>query len=64
MTGEVWMRGEDHQLMETVFVATFTKAGTKGVKYDADDTGYGWRTDVRVDAKDIVMPTTCKMERP
>jgi branched-chain amino acid transport system substrate-binding protein len=64
LTGEVWMRPDDHQLMETVFLATFTKAGTRGVKYDADDTGYGWRTDIRVDAKDIVMPTTCKMERP
>jgi len=34
------------------------------VKYDADDTGYGWNTDVRIEAKDNVLPTTCKMERP
>jgi branched-chain amino acid transport system substrate-binding protein len=64
ITGEVWMRPDDHQLMETVFVATFTRAGAGGVKYDADDTGFGWRTDVRIDAKDIVQPTTCRMERP
>ncbi|MEX0959808.1 MAG: branched-chain amino acid ABC transporter substrate-binding protein [Burkholderiales bacterium] len=62
--GEVWMRPDDHQLMETVFVATFTKVGSAGVKYDADDTGFGWRTDARIDAKDVVLPTTCKMERP
>jgi branched-chain amino acid transport system substrate-binding protein len=30
--GEVWMRPDDHQLMEPVFVATFTKAGRDGVK--------------------------------
>jgi branched-chain amino acid transport system substrate-binding protein len=64
VTGEVWMRADDHQLMETVFVATFTRAGARGVKHDADDTGFGWRTDVRIDAKDIVLPTTCRMERP
>jgi len=58
--GEVWMRPDDHQLMEPLFVATFAK----GVKHDADDTGFGWRTDVRVEAKDNVLPTTCKMERP
>ncbi|HWQ38242.1 MAG TPA: branched-chain amino acid ABC transporter substrate-binding protein [Burkholderiales bacterium] len=62
--GEVWMRPDDHQLMEPLFVSTFTKAGRQGVKYDADDTGYGWKTEVRIDAKDNILPTTCKMERP
>jgi branched-chain amino acid transport system substrate-binding protein len=62
--GEVWMRPDDHQLMEPVFVATFTKAGRDGVKHDSDDTGYGWKTDVRVDSKSNILPTTCKMERP
>jgi branched-chain amino acid transport system substrate-binding protein len=61
--GEVWMRPDDHQLMEPVFVATFTKVGGQ-VKYDADDTGYGWKTDVRVDAKDNTLSHTCKMQRP
>ena len=61
--GEVWMRADDHQLMEPLFVTTFAKAG-KGVKHDADDTGYGWKTDVRIEAKDNILPTTCKMERP
>jgi branched-chain amino acid transport system substrate-binding protein len=49
--------------MEPLFVATFSKVG-KGVKYDADETGYGWKTDVRIEAKDNILPTTCKMERP
>ncbi|HEX7812315.1 MAG TPA: branched-chain amino acid ABC transporter substrate-binding protein [Burkholderiales bacterium] len=61
--GEAWMRAEDHQIMEPLFVATFTKVG-KGVRYDADETGYGWKTDVRIEAKDNILPTTCKMERP
>ena len=30
----------------------------------ADDTGYGWRSDVRIEAKDNILPTSCRMERP
>jgi branched-chain amino acid transport system substrate-binding protein len=62
-TGEVWMRREDHQLLQPIYLATFTKVGP-GMRYDAEGTGYGWRTDVRVEAADTAMPTTCKMERP
>jgi hypothetical protein len=40
------------------------KAGAADVKYDADDTGFGWKTDVRIEAKDNILPTTCRMERP
>jgi len=40
-----------------LFVSTFVKAGTTDVKYEADDTGYGWRSDVRIEAKDNILPT-------
>ena len=63
-TGEVWMRADDHQLMQPIYISTFTKAGGKDVKYDLEETGYGWKTDFRVEAKDTVMPTTCAMVRP
>ena len=62
-TGELWMRPDDHQLMQPLYVATFTKMGGE-VKYDLEDTGYGFKTDMRVEAKDTTLPTTCKMERP
>ena len=62
-TGEVLMRPDDHQLMQPIYIATFTKLG-KGVKYDVENTGYGWKTDVRTEARDTVMSTSCKMERP
>jgi len=62
--GEVWMRADDHQIIMPLFVSTFVKAGTTDVKYEADDTGYGWRSDVRIEAKDNILPTNCKMERP
>ncbi len=63
-TGEMWMRAEDHQLMQPIYISTFTKAGGKDVKYDLEETGFGWKTEFRVEAKDTVMPTTCAMVRP
>ena len=63
-TGEVWMRADDHQLMQPIYIATFTQVDGKEVKIDAENTGFGWRTDMSVEARDTVLPTTCKMERP
>jgi branched-chain amino acid transport system substrate-binding protein len=62
-TGEVWMRPEDHQLQQPLYVATFTKVGGE-VKYDLEGTGHGFRTDMRIEAKDTTLPTTCRMGRP
>jgi branched-chain amino acid transport system substrate-binding protein len=62
-TGEVWMRSDDHQLMQPIYIATFTKKGG-AVKYDAEGTGYGWKTDSRTEYKDTILPTSCKMKRP
>ena len=62
-TGELWMRADDHQLMQPLFVSTFAKVG-KGVKYDVEGLGLGWRNDVRIEGKDTALPTSCKMERP
>jgi branched-chain amino acid transport system substrate-binding protein len=63
-TGEVSMRADNHQLLQPMYISTFTKAGTSGVKYDSERTGFGFRSDGRIDAKDTMMPTSCKMQRP
>ena len=63
-TGEVWMRPDDHQIIAPMYLATFTKAGKPPVRNDAEGTGYGWRTDLRMDGKDLAAPTSCKMQRP
>ena len=63
-TGQVWMRAEDHQLSQPLYLASFAKAGQPGVKYDVENTGFGWKTEVRIEAKDTVMPHTCRMQRP
>ena len=58
--GEVEMRADNHQLLQPLFVATLSD----NVKFDVEKTGLGFRTDVKVDAKDTAMPTTCQMQRP
>ena len=54
------MRKDDHQILSEYFVGVFKK----GVKYDSEKTGFGWGTEVTVQAKDLAQPTTCKMNRP
>jgi branched-chain amino acid transport system substrate-binding protein len=58
--GEVEMRADNHQLLQSLYVSTLEK----GQKYDVEDTGLGWKSDAKVDAKATALPTTCKMERP
>jgi branched-chain amino acid transport system substrate-binding protein len=63
-TGEVTMRADNHQLLQPMYVSTLGKAGTSGIKYDVERTGMGFRSDGRVEARDTMMSTTCKMQRP
>lgn len=63
-TGEVWMRSDDHQIMMPVFQTVFMRAGQPGVKYDAERTGFGWRTEGRMEAAQNIPPSRCKMVRP
>jgi branched-chain amino acid transport system substrate-binding protein len=61
--GEIWMRPDDHQLFQNMYMFSFG-AKTADVKYDEEKTGWGWKTIGKIDAKDTVVPTTCKMDRP
>jgi branched-chain amino acid transport system substrate-binding protein len=62
--GEMWMRPEDHQLIAPLYQVVFTKIGQAGVKYDAEDTGYGWKTEYKLEMSDFMAPPTCKVQRP
>ena len=60
-TGQmITMRASDHQILMPYYLGTFSK----GMKYDSEKTGLGWRIDVSVKPADIAQPTTCKMVRP
>ena len=62
--GEVEMRKTDHQLLAPLFLGMWAKQGSKGVKYDAEKTGYGFRSEVVWDAFVSAQPTSCQMNRP
>jgi len=64
LNGEVEMRKADHQLQQPLYIATWVKVNGKDVKYDQENTGYGWRTDQKVDAFVAAQPTSCQMKRP
>jgi branched-chain amino acid transport system substrate-binding protein len=63
-TGEVTMRKQDHQLIQPLFISVFAKKDGKDVKYDVENTGYGFRTITAIAAKQTELPTTCAMQRP
>jgi branched-chain amino acid transport system substrate-binding protein len=77
--GEVEMRAADHQLIQPLYISTVHKAyhdpkakepkdpkkGTDPqVKYDQDNSGFGFKTDTRIEAYVSAQPTSCQMKRP
>jgi len=64
ITGEITLRADNHQVVQPIFISTFSKANGKDVKFDVERTGYGFKTDARIEAKDTALPTTCKFQRP
>ncbi len=62
--GEAWMRPEDHQLFEPLYIVSVVDADGTVVKYDIENTGLGTKTDERIEVKDQLLPTQCKMVRP
>ncbi len=64
LNGENEMRVADHQLQQPLYIATWAKVDGKTVKYDQENTGYGWRTDQKVETYVATQPTSCQMKRP
>ena len=59
-----WMRAEDHQLIQPLYVMEMDKAGTPGVRFDNEGSGYGFRTVLALPPERTVLPATCQMKRP
>uniref|UniRef100_UPI0035B54365 branched-chain amino acid ABC transporter substrate-binding protein n=1 Tax=Massilia scottii TaxID=3057166 RepID=UPI0035B54365 len=64
INGEVIMNKADHQLQQPLYIGTWTKTNGKDIKYDQENTGYGWRMDKKIDAYLANQPTSCQMKRP
>lgn len=59
-----WMRPDDHQLIQPLYVIEMDKAGTPGVRFDNEGSGYGFRTVLALPPERTEMPSECKMKRP
>ena len=64
INGEVEMRASDHQMQQVLYISSWQKADGKLVKYDQENTGYGWRTERMLPAYIAARPTSCNMQRP
>jgi branched-chain amino acid transport system substrate-binding protein len=64
LNGMVMMNKVDHQLQQNLYIGTWTKVNGKDVKYDQENTGYGWKMDKKIDAYMATQPTSCQMKRP
>jgi len=64
LNGVVEMRKSDHQAQQPLYISTWTKTNGKDVRYDQENTGFGWKTSAKSDAFVGSQPTSCAMKRP
>lgn len=62
--GNTWIRKEDHQMVSPLYLARLMPADGKSVKFDVENTGMGWQTVAKAEARNAVPPMRCAMERP
>jgi branched-chain amino acid transport system substrate-binding protein len=62
--GDVEMRKSDHQLQAPLYLGIWDKQNGTTVKYDAEGTGYGFRSEKVWDSYVAAQPTSCQMKRP
>ncbi len=60
----LWMRPDDHQAIQPLYVMQMDKAGTPGVRYDNEGSGYGFRTVLVLPPRQTALPADCHMTRP
>ena len=58
------MRAADHQFQQPLVVGVMAQQGDKGVKYDVEGSGYGFKVIRQLSAEQASRPTTCNMVRP
>ena len=64
LNGDVEMRKSDHQALQPIYISTWTKTNGKDVRFDQENTGYGWKTDQKIETFVATQPTSCQMKRP
>jgi branched-chain amino acid transport system substrate-binding protein len=61
--GEIEMRAADHQLLQPLWVSSWTRVGGQN-KHDIERTGYTWKTEEAFPTYVASQPTSCNMKRP
>jgi branched-chain amino acid transport system substrate-binding protein len=61
--GKGYMRKDDHQFFQPMYIASFGEL-TNGEPFDEENTGWGWKVVATVETAQTILPTTCKMIRP
>ena len=58
---EIWMRGTDHQIFQSLHISVHTD---EGIEFDADNSGFGLFSEFHVPAEETIVETSCQMRRP
>lgn len=61
--GEIEMRAADHQLLQPLWISTWTRVGGPN-RHDVEKTGYTWKTEAAYPSDLATPPTSCQMKRP
>ena len=61
--GKGYMRKDDHQFFQPMYIASFGEL-TNGEPFDEENTGWGWKVVETIETAQTVLPTTCNMARP
>jgi len=61
--GQGFMRKDDHQFFQPIYVSSFGKLAANE-PFDEEGTGWGWHPVSKVDTPQAMVSTTCKMVRP
>ena len=63
--GEGFMRKDDHQFFQPIYISSFGTLTDKAKDpFDEENTGWGWSLVSKIDTAQTMVPTTCNMKRP
>jgi branched-chain amino acid transport system substrate-binding protein len=62
--GTVVMRASDHQLLGPLVVSVMSRQAPPDVRFDVEGSGFGFRSDLRIDPDRTERPTRCRMQIP
>jgi len=61
--GKGYMREDDHQFFQPMYIASFGEL-INDEPFDEENTGWGWKVVGKIETAQTVLPTTCQMIRP